>query len=62
MKILRLGNDHFSLLLIDSTLVTVLKGFNWEDQHVRGTGGRIEGRNEWMTSLMPDNLIFFRGF
>lgn len=62
MKISRLNNDPFNLLLIGSTLVAGLKGSNWEHQHVRGIGGRIEGGSGQITSLMPDNLNFLRGF
>lgn len=62
MKISRLSSDHFSLLLIDGILVAGLKESNWEDQHVRGIGGRIEGGSGQITSLMPDNLNFLRGF
>lgn len=62
MKISRLSSDHFSLLSIDSILVAGLKGSNWEDQHVRGIGGRIEGGSGQIISLMPDNLNFLRGF
>lgn len=61
MKVFRLGPHHFGLLLTDNIIVVVLKGSTWEDKH-RDIRGRIEGGSGHITSLMPGNLNFLRGF